>query len=158
MYEYIEREALKKSIIEKANPVGYTHIIPQDVYSTVLSIVECEAAVDVSEIMRGEWISVKDRLPEAEQEVLILTENGVITTAMYEDGTIYMEDSCWIWYDVDFDYDEENDKYIICEGWWEYRHYNPDEVYNNCVDDKVTHWMPLPEPPKEVVEGAANNE
>ena len=39
------------------------------------------------------WISVKDRLPEAEQEVLILTENGVITTAMYEDGTIYTEDS-----------------------------------------------------------------
>ena len=70
------------------------------------------------------WISVKDRLPEAEQEVLILTENGVITTAMYEDGTIYTEDGCWNWYDVDFDYDDENDKYIICEGWWENKHYN----------------------------------
>ena len=100
------------------------------------------------------WISVKDRLPDAEQEVLILTENGVITTAMYEDGTVSTEDSCWNWYDVDFDYDEENDKYLICEGWWEYRHYNQDDVYNNCVDDddKVTHWMPLPEPPKEVEE------
>ena len=24
-----------------------------------------------------------------------------------------------------------------------------DDVYNNAVDDTVTHWMPLPEPPKE---------
>lgn len=48
-----------------------------------------------------------------------------------------------------FDYDEENDQYLIPEGWWEYRHYNPDDVYNNAVDDVVTHWMPLPNPPKE---------
>jgi len=150
MYEYIEREALKKSIIEKANPVGYTHIIPQDVYSTVLSIVECEAAVDVSEIMRGEWISVKDRLPECEKEVLIVTDNGIITTAMYEDGKMSTDDSTWNWYDLD--YDEDRDEYLIPEGWWENKHYNPDEAYNNCVDDKVTHWMPLPEPPEEVEE------
>ena len=150
MYEYIEREALKKSIIEKANPVGYTHIIPQDVYSTVLSIVECEAAVDVSEIMRGEWISVKDRLPECEKEVLIVTDNGIITTAMYEDGKMSADDSTWNWYDLD--YDEDRDEYLIPEGWWENKHYNPDEAYNNCVDDKVTHWMPLPEPPEEVEE------
>ena len=107
----------------------------------------------------GEWISVEDRLPEPEKEVLILTirrymcygevrEISTITTAMYEDGTMSTEDSFWNWYDIDFIYDEENDVQYIPEGWWEFRHYNPDDVYNNAVDDKVTHWMPLPEPPK----------
>ncbi len=99
-----------------------------------------------------EWISVDDRMPEPETEVLILAvrSNGykVITTAMYENGKVSTEDSNWCWYDLDFDYDEENDVYLIPEGWWEYRHYNPDDVLNNAVDDKVTHWMPLPDAPK----------
>ena len=44
---------------------------------------------------------------------------------------------------------EENECRIIPKGWWEYRHFNPDEVYNNVVDEKVVAWMPLPEPYKE---------
>lgn len=106
----------------------------------------------------SEWISVKDRLPEPEQEVLICTVKMYrgkaykgITTAMYEDGTIFTEDSVWNWSDIEYlgDYDEERDDWKISSGWWEERHYNPDDVYNNVVDDEVTHWMPLPEPPKE---------
>lgn len=100
-----------------------------------------------------QWISVKDRLPETEQEVLILADRRnymIITTAIYEDGTVTTEDSIWGWQDCGFRYDEETDQYIISEGWWEYRHYNPDDVYDNYIDDEVTHWMPLPEPPKGV--------
>ena len=52
------------------------------------------------------WISVKDRLPECEKEVLIVTDNGIITTAMYEDGKMSTDDSAWNWYDLDFYYDE----------------------------------------------------
>jgi hypothetical protein len=96
------------------------------------------------------WISVKDRLPECEKEVLIVTDNGIITTAMYEDGKMSTDDSTWNWYDLD--YDEDRDEYLIPECWCENKHYNPDEAYNNCVYDKVTHWMPLPEPPEEVEE------
>lgn len=95
----------------------------------------------------GNWISVKDRMPEPETEVLIVADrNGykVVTTAMYEDGKMSTEDSAWNWYDTNFDYDEESDLYLIPEGWWEYRHYNAEEVWNNAVDDPVTHWMPLP--------------
>lgn len=102
------------------------------------------------------WISVKDRLPEAEKEVIVLAvrryydnEYKLITTAIYEDGKVSTEDSEWNWYDLDFNYDEENDCCYIPEGWWEYRHYNDDDVYNNTIDDEVTHWMPLPEIPKE---------
>ena len=93
----------------------------------------------------GEWILCSERMPQAEQEVLILTQSGIRTTAMYEDGTIYEDDSNWIWNDCEFEYDEEKDDCIISEGWWEYRHFNPDDVYNNEVDEKVIAWQPLPE-------------
>lgn len=105
-----------------------------------------------------EWISVKDGKPKPEEEVFVLIEKHckytnkvyrLVTTAMYEDGSISTEDSIWCWYDLDFDYDEESDKYLIPESWWEYRHYNPDDVYNNFITDTVTHWMPLPSLPEE---------
>lgn len=45
------------------------------------------------------WISVKDRLPEAEKEVLVLVirkyyggDYKLITTAIYEDGKVSTED------------------------------------------------------------------
>ena len=103
----------------------------------------------------AEWISVEERLPEPETEVVILALRKnfkIMTTAMYEDGTVSTDDSIWNWYDIDFNYDEENDQYLIPKGWWEYRHYNPDDVYNNCIDDTITHWIPLPEAPKEAAD------
>ena len=98
---------------------------------------------------QNQWIQVSDAFPTPEEEVLIITERGIVTTALYEDGTITDEDSCWLWVDIDFDYDEETDTNYIPAGWWEYRHFNADEVFNNVVDKKVLAWMPLPEPYKE---------
>lgn len=107
--------------------------------------------------MNKNWISVKERLPEVEKEVLICavikrcdgTEHKTLTTALYEDGTVSEVNSCWVWMDIDGEWDEENDCLIIPQGWWEYRHFNPDEVYNNVIDEKVVAWMPLPELYKE---------
>lgn len=95
--------------------------------------------------------------PKVETEVLILYRNEIdgyeITTAHYEDGNVFLQDSVWYWEDLpDWGtYDEERDDYKIPEGWWEYRHFNPDDVYNNKIDRPVVGWMPLP--PKEIVEG-----
>lgn len=105
----------------------------------------------------GRWIPVSERLPDPETEVLITARRkyksgrcvDTITTALYEDGNISERDSCWNWVDIDGEYDEENDCYIVPEGWWENRHFNPDEVYNKLVDDEVIAWMPLPEPYRE---------
>lgn len=105
----------------------------------------------------SKWISVKESLPEPETEVLIAaTRNGhvIITTAIYEDGTILTDESDWYWDDDDSYYNEEADAYIIPEGWWEYRYYSPYNLYDpyydvceNRVDDPVTHWQPVPEFP-----------
>lgn len=103
----------------------------------------------------SQWISVKDRLPEVETEVLICArekygdKRSIITTAFYEDGTVLEDNSRWGWSEIWEwgDYDEEKDGYRIPRGWWESSHYIHDDHYNN-VDDEVTHWMPLPEPPK----------
>lgn len=110
------------------------------------------------------WIPCSERMPKCEQEVLICTtqrvwvrgktgkeiyEEPVITPALYEDGTMLEVNSKWCWEDIDYaGWDEEEDCGIIPEGWWENRHFNPEEVYNNPVDRKVIAWMPLPEPYK----------
>lgn len=118
-----------------------------------------EALTNVQNMHKGKWIPVSERLPECEQEVLICTEkkilgkdaciDSIITPAMYEDGTMLEIESKWSWNDMDFDeWDDTEDCGIIPEGWWENRHFNPDEVYNNPVDRKVIAWQPLPEPYK----------
>lgn len=101
----------------------------------------------------GGWIPVSERLPEVETEVLIYARRkykgggykDIITTAMYEDGTVRDDDSSWAWEDLDGEWDEEADCMIIPEGWWENKHYNPDGVLNYGVDDDVVAWQPLPE-------------
>ena len=111
-----------------------------------------------------QWIPCNERMPECEQEVLICTikrvyvskktgmewcKEPVITPAIYEDGSMLEVNSKWHWEDIDYaGWDEEEDCGIIPEGWWENRHFNPDEVYNNPVDKEVIAWMPLPKAPK----------
>lgn len=122
------------------------------------------AMCDVEIAERHDWILCSERMPECEQEVLICThkrtwvsrktgmeicEEPIITPALYEDGTMLEVDSKWRWEDIDYaGWDEEEDCGIIPEGWWENRHFNQDDVYNNVVDRKVIAWMPLPEPYK----------
>lgn len=92
------------------------------------------------------WMPVEEGLPECEKEVWIMTEKGIQTSAMYEDGTMLDKKSAWNWTDIDGEWDDEEDCMIIPEGWWEYRHFNPNDVYNCPVDEKVVAWKPLPEP------------
>ena len=101
-----------------------------------------------------EWIPVTERLPESGAHVLICCEmhryGGEIAGKYVCDG-YYAEakkiiagcfpDEC------NCEYSEEDDEYYLCEGWY--------EVIKNCdgydsvpVEDFVTHWMTLPEPPK----------
>lgn len=113
-----------------------------------------DAAIETLDRMT--WISVKDRLPEVETEVLVRTQwrcgnetYSTTATAFYEDGTVLEDNSRWNWSEIwEWGiYDEEKDGYKIPQGWWESSHYIHDDHYNN-IDDEVTHWMPLPELPE----------
>lgn len=101
------------------------------------------------------WISVKDRLPENEHDVLIAVRRkwfgcpseyyNFVAKAFYTDGKHNTEDSNYIWDFENFQYDEENDAYVIPEGWWESVDYSEEF---SAVDDEVTHWVELPELPE----------
>ena len=129
-------------------------------FATYAAINDIKHAPTISQPITMKWIPCSERLPDCEQEVLICTEeklighnpyiDSIVTPAIYEDGTMPECDSKWSWIDMDFDeWDEENDCGIIPEGWWENRHFNRDEEYNNPVDRKVVAWMPLPAPYRE---------
>lgn len=82
-----------------------------------------DACPTLEEKMPG-WISVKDRLPENNVRVLVCSNNGD------KDSAIAITH-----------YTQKKYGFNI-EGWnepWQYFFYNHD----------ITHWMPLPEPPKE---------
>lgn len=95
---------------------------------------------DMSNIMRnwvcrqptvptyGQWVSVKDRLPEVQKEVLIyLPEyDSIEMAALFEIPSLNLKE--WT---------QNEDAYMLNE---------------------VSHWMPLPEPPEEVRDDGAHIE
>lgn len=101
--------------------------------------------------MEQKWIPVSERLPQPETEVMVTAirryRDGafkcIVTPALYEDGKVLECDSVWYWENINGEWNEENDCYIIPEGWFENREYNPDCC---AIDDEVIAWMPLPEP------------
>lgn len=48
--------------------------------SDVMQVIDEQKTVDAAELLRDQWLSVEDRLPETEEEVLVLTisKNGNI--------------------------------------------------------------------------------
>jgi hypothetical protein len=135
----IDADKLKEELDCWARVVKKPNLYSRD---DAIYIIESQPTVN-------QWIPVSERLPECEEEVWIQTEKGTVTTAMYEDGTMEEDDSVWNWNDIDYNYDDENDIRYIPEGWWEYKHFAPDDVYNYAVDEKVVAWMSKPEPYKE---------
>lgn len=113
-----------------------------------------EAPTIDPETLRPTWHNPDKNPPKVEEDVLILFETACggygITTANYEDGTVLSQKSAFYWEDISEwgTYDKESDDYFIPKGWWEYRYFNQDDIYDNRVDAHVVGWMPLP--PKEI--------
>lgn len=69
-----------------------------------------------------EWISVEDKWPEYGQSILVVISGRTQTRVFFRDGSDCSKD--WI------------------------EPVNDDDSHNTICWEKVTHWMPLPEPPK----------
>lgn len=99
------------------------------------------------------WISVEERLPESGVHCLIgcTVKRFDGTHGQYVCVGYYAEKFKNLAYGVDDDcvseYNEEDDEYYISEGWYEVIK-NWDDYGFVAISDTVTHWMPLPEPPK----------
>lgn len=116
-----------------------------------------EACVEIADhlIANGvtiqRWISVEERLPEAEQIVLVSCKQNSRRyqyLAFYVPKKWLREQSNFNWdYEACDEYCEEADDYYVNEGWYE-RIYNWDDYNAVGIGDFVTHWMPLPESPK----------
>lgn len=136
-------ELLKHEVMIITNGNAAFHGVPS-------SLIETAPVIDLKNL-QPVWRDPETDPPKVEEEVLILYCNSIsgygITTAHYENGNVLSQNSAFYWEDLwDWGlYDEEQDDYRIPEGWWEYRHFNPDEVFNNRVDYPVVGWMPLPE-------------
>lgn len=100
--------------------------------------------------MTQQWISVKEQLPEAKQQVLavILTgyQNTQYTTMVVfiPEMTVKAED---FWSDDSdcTEYNEEEDCYYVEAGWYEDSFESETQWKLSC---EVTHWMPLPAKPE----------
>lgn len=106
---------------------------------------------------KPEWISVDDRLPEAEKVVLVLCEirpcnerppyRTYICDGVYvPEKTVNSEDSNCSWEWEGTEYDEETDANYVLSGWYE-RICNWDDYALIVIGDFVTHWMEMPEKP-----------
>ena len=76
---------------------------------------------------KSEWISVQERLPDFEQNVLVYAE--VKLENISPESVMVVT---------------HRHKYRLTDCW---SRAEPSQYFN--ADYKITHWMPLPEPPKE---------
>lgn len=151
--EQLEKQAA--ALMKSPNPEEAIKGMLMDSIAATIKATAKTLREDVPEVTAfPAWRNPETDPPKVEEEVLIMYQTASggcgITTAHYEDGTLLSQDSIFYWDELAAwgELDEEHDDYIIPKGWWEYRHFNQDEVYNNRVDYPVIGWMPLP--PKEV--------
>lgn len=106
-----------------------------------------DSVITVVEKYNSKWISIKDKLPNQQKRVLVLTEDSEgrkrITVAEYIAPKTVLSDD-YIDEDAAFgfdEYDEENDCYWTPAGFYENQYYTDNNFY---INDEVTHWQELP--------------
>ena len=132
----------REKLIELLEPTSLTKA-----YGEILATYLANNGVTVNE-----WIPVTERLPESGVHILAAVRmdglfcNGsyvcdAFYAAKYTQSVSYCNEECACVYC------EEDDEYYLEEGWYEVIK-NWDDYNSIVISDTVTHWMPLPQPPK----------
>ena len=97
--------------------------------------------------VKQRWISVDDQMPEPLRNVLVLIDgnpaknmNQIVANFIPK---FTEEAGCEDW----SEYCEEKDMFYCPQGWYANTTYIGDEYTSYFIEEKVTHWMPLPAPP-----------
>lgn len=77
--------------------------------------------------MNNNWISVKDELPNAGTYVLVITKDNYMAVAKRRDYSFLLGS---------YDFVTPNFDYL------------PEKTEIEFMEAEITHWQPLPEPPK----------
>lgn len=142
----------KAKIMRLSSPDRF--VTPDEIKELGIDTVCAEEIVHIiiskHDLDKERWISVKECMPNNEEEVEItFTRKHYLTgemyyltaRAFYEDGTLNTEDSNFVWeIGSDWEYDNEKDAYIIPEGWWEYVKFSEEF---GPVDQPVIAWRPI---------------
>ena len=93
------------------------------------------------------WIPTSQKKPEPYKSVLAVYKSyGRHVVRVVWIPKFFKVEECD--YEGDADYHEEKDEYYWPEGWYEWS--QEAEINYRLVDDKITHWMHLPELPDEL--------
>jgi hypothetical protein len=124
---------------------------PYHVYSDQMMAVSIWIDMELlakSEEKNNAWIETKNKMPKPGIPVIAcgLNEYGKLRRirAAYFPKHFKIDDSGYI---GDSDYCEEKKEYYWPEGWYEWNEFD-ETSWSVGID--ITHWMPLPEPPKEL--------
>ena len=114
-----EETIMRQEVIKDGVHVGYKDIKLRDSERPIARLFFRKGVEWADANQPSPWISVEDRLPEPEKEVIVL----------FKDKSI----------DIDHLTDDGEDGYY----WWK------SDEWICCEDDEITHWMLIPELPKE---------
>lgn len=148
--------SVRERLIEILRVPIYPHLDADPIEAVADYLLDNGVTVqDVTDINVGnKWISVKDRLPESQNPVLVVAVSKgmglpyIFKAAHINHHEITEDEYGWTDGEYDSEYDEENDCFWIPECWYEC---NAVEGNTNWVMDEdytITHWTPLPQPPK----------
>lgn len=95
------------------------------------------------------WIDVNDSMPEPLKNVLVLidanpvkNQNKMVANFIPEFTEEHHGDDDW------YDWSEEKQCGFVKQGWYANTAYVGDDYSCYFIEEKVTHWMLLPEDPK----------
>ena len=106
----------EKQIEEMARDVTHSIVWDSDGYAEVNCLATAQNLRCIGYRKQRGWISVEERLPKVDTDVLVITANGSFKVArcnIYHNGTLVL----WM-------------------------------TNDGLGERAITHWMPLPEPPK----------